>query len=58
MACLPCQRLAPVVKNLHDRALELSPTTNNIYVNLFQMQERLDGMTAAIRRLKLDVRIF
>jgi hypothetical protein len=58
MACLPCQRLAPVVKNLHDRALQLSPTTNNIYVNFFQMHKRLDGKTAAIRQSKLDVRIF
>ena len=58
MACLPCQRLAPVVKNLHDRALKLNPTTNNIYANFIQMRERLDGKGATIRQLKLDVRIF
>ena len=55
-ACLSCQRLAPVVKTLHDRALKLNPTTNNVYANFVQMRERLDEKTMAIRQLKLDVR--
>ena len=55
-ACLSCQQLAPVVKTLHDRALKLNPTTDNVYANFVQMRERLDEKTMAIRQLKLDVR--
>src|SRR6266436_1676008 len=58
MACLPCQWLAPVVKNLLNRTLKLNPTTNNIYANFIQMRKRLDGKGATIHQLKLDVRTF
>lgn len=56
LACFCCQRLGPIMKTLHERALAIAPTTNNIYCNWIQLREQLEEKTIANWQLKLDVR--